>query len=64
MEKILKNPIVIGLVAGVITYLYMYWEEDKKRKKNPKAKHRPINIVTPGVVSVITWFIEQDRDTK
>lgn len=57
MANIIKNPIVIGLLVGVIIYLYLYWEEDKRRKKNPESKKKPVNIVTPGVVAAIVWFV-------
>ena len=54
---ILKNPIVIGILALALTYLYMWWEEKKRREKNPKAKKRSINIITPVVVGGIAWFV-------
>jgi len=55
--EILKNPIVIGLLAAVLTYLYIWWEEKKRLEKNPKAKPVPTNIITPLVVGVIGWFV-------
>ena len=55
--EILKNPIVIGILAAALTYLYMWWEEKKRLEKNPKAKALPTNIITPLVVGVISWFI-------
>lgn len=53
----IKNPILIGTFAGVLTYLYMYWESENKYKKNPKSKRRPVNLITPVVVGLIVWFI-------
>ena len=32
--EIVKNPIIIGVLAGAITYGYLQWEVDKKNKKN------------------------------
>lgn len=55
--EILKNPIVIGVIAAILTYLYIWWEEKKRLEKNPKAKPVPTNIITPLVVGVISWFI-------
>jgi len=55
--SILKNPIVIGILALAVTYLYMWWEEKKRREKNPKAKKRTVNVITPVVVGGIAWFI-------
>jgi len=55
--SILKNPIVVGILAAVLTYLYIWWEEKKRREKNPKSKERPINVITPAVVGAIGWFV-------
>jgi len=59
---IVKNPIIIGLFAGAITYLYMSWtidEEHKKREKKHKNKKEKedVNLFIPLVVAVIFWFI-------
>ncbi len=54
---ILKNPIVIGVLAAALTYLYIWWEEKKRIEKNPKAKRTPPNIITPLIVGAIGWFI-------
>ena len=53
----LKNPLVIGIMALALTYLYMWWEEKKRREKNPKAKKRSVNIITPAIVGGIAWFV-------
>ena len=53
----LKNPIIIGIIAGVLTYGYMYWEADRKHKENPKVQKRSVGLITPAVVSVIVWFL-------
>ena len=53
----LKNPIIIGILAAALTYLYLWWEEKKRMEKNPKAKSMPPNIITPIIVGVIGWFI-------
>ena len=34
---LLKNPIVLGILAAVTAYLFMYWQEEQKHKQNPKA---------------------------
>ena len=54
---LLRNPIIIGLIAGVITYLYMYWDIEQKHKKNVKAKKPKVNVLLPSVVAIIVWFI-------
>ena len=61
--KLVKNPVIIALVAGCIAYAYMAWnrkkENEKRLKKNKKIKeeNKYDNIIIPGVVAVIVWFI-------
>ena len=57
MFDILKNPIIIGLLVALITYVYMYWEANKKYEKNPKIKREQISILIPSIVGIIAWFI-------
>ena len=54
---IIKNPIVIAVLLGTLTYGYMYWEEQQRKKKNPKISDKAINLITPIVVAVISWFL-------
>lgn len=54
---ILRSPIIIGILVGALTYIYMYWEADKKHKKNPKSKMKQISFVVPAAVGVIVWFM-------
>lgn len=58
MDGIIKNPIIIGLVTGVITYAYLSWQADKEnsKKKNRKNKEE-VNLLIPLAVSIIVWFI-------
>jgi heme/copper-type cytochrome/quinol oxidase subunit 2 len=58
MDGIIKNPIIIGLVAGVITYAYLSWQAEKENKKKKHRKDKEeVNLLIPLVVSVIVWFI-------
>ena len=57
MLDILKSPIILGVIAAVGTYMYMYWEMEKKYKKNPKIKRKQVNILTPGIIGIVVWFI-------
>lgn len=60
---IIKNPVVIGLVVAVLTYLYLTWRQKKqeklnkhkKGKNNKKSKY--VSLIIPGVVGVIVFFI-------
>ena len=56
---IIKNPVIIGLLAGTITYIYLKWSLDEKNKKRQKKgqKQEDINLMIPLVVSIIGWFI-------
>lgn len=54
----LKNPIILGIFAAVLTYLYFLWDVEQKRKQNPESEQpTKIGFVTPGVVGIIVWFI-------
>jgi H+/Cl- antiporter ClcA len=60
MLDILKNPVIIGLFAGVLTYIYLWWclKEDNKRRKNKNKKiKKDVNLIIPSVIAVIVWFI-------
>ena len=57
MLDIFKNPIILGLLASLITYAYMYWEANRKYEKNPKIKREQISILIPSIVGIIVWFV-------
>lgn len=45
---IIKNPIVLGVLAGAVAYLYLLWTNDKK--KNP---NKEINLLIPIVIAIV-----------
>jgi hypothetical protein len=53
--SIIKNPITIGLIAGLITYVYMKWKNEKKHNKNKKYKED--DLLIPLAVFIVFWFI-------
>ena len=57
LGEILQNPIVIGVIASIITYLYLRWDNEKKIKIDPKNTKKKISLLTPGIVGAITWYI-------
>lgn len=63
LVEILKNPVIIGLLAGAIVYNYMAWnrkkEIEKRLKKGKKIKdeQKYNDIVIPSIVAIIVWFI-------
>ena len=63
LVEILKNPVIIGLLAGAIVYNYMAWnrkkEIEKRLKKGKKIKEEQKynDIIIPTIVAIIVWFI-------
>lgn len=63
LVEILKNPVIIGLLAGAIVYNYMAWnrkkEIEKRLKKGKKIKEEQKynDIIIPSIVVIIVWFI-------
>ena len=57
MIDVFKNPIILGVLASLITYAYMYWEANRKYEKNPKIKREQISILIPSIVGIIVWFV-------
>ena len=57
VSEIITNPIVIGLVAGLITYIYMKWKNEKDKGKKDKKKNTDVNLLIPASVFVVFWFI-------
>lgn len=55
--NILKNPIILTIIASSLTYLYLWWENKKLKDKNPKAKIENISYITPIIVGLLTLFI-------
>lgn len=53
----LKNPIILAIIAGVLTYTYMWWDNKKKKEKNPKAEIEEIDYIPPALVALLTFFI-------
>lgn len=57
MDNIIKNPTLIAVVAGVITFSYLTWKR-KQNKKNKKYKKTNNNdLIITGAVTVLVWFI-------
>jgi hypothetical protein len=54
--NILKNPIILAISASALTYLYLYWENEKKYKEDQENKEK-INYAIPIATGIIVWFI-------
>ena len=57
------NPILLGLFAGVVTFTYLSWinnKNNKRRKrknKQKKLKPKKVDITIPIIVSISVWLI-------
>jgi hypothetical protein len=54
MMDIISNPMFIAIVAGTITYAYMWWSNENKHK-NKKVQKKPVNIIIPAIVTFVVW---------
>jgi len=64
---IIKNPIIVGIIFGVITFMIIKWHNEKENKrrvrKNKKPKNEKINILIPLAVAIVTglfvwWYFK------
>lgn len=55
--NIFKNPVVIGLIAGTLAYLYLWWTSEKITDERKKTEARKsVSIIIPIIVAVVAWF--------
>ena len=52
MDNIIKNPILIAVVAGVIVYSYITWKNKSKKKKNVTNA-----LLAAGITTSIIWLL-------
>lgn len=63
IKEIIKNPVIIGLIAGSIVYAYLSWDRKKrnekrlKRGKKIKSDDKYDDIIIPIITAVLFWFI-------
>lgn len=57
IQELLKNPLVLGLIAAAGTYSYLYWDNMQQKKKYPKADIEPISMITPIIVGLLVFVI-------
>ena len=55
--SLLKNPIILAILAAALTYAYLYWDNMKKKEANPKADIKPVDYTTPAIVGLVSLFI-------
>ncbi len=52
-----KNPLLLGILSGIIVYIYLYWSIHKnKNKKKYKKKNKKIDIMMPITIGIVVWF--------
>lgn len=56
---IFKNPVILGLIMGTLTFIYITWNNEKnaKNKEKIKKERKTTAIIAPLVVGAITWFL-------
>ena len=52
MDNIIKNPILIAVVAGVIVYSYIIWKNKSKKKKDKMNA-----LLAAGITTAIIWLL-------
>jgi hypothetical protein len=62
-KELFMNPVIIGVIAGIIAYNYMSWKKrkliEKKKKRGKKINPQDLqtDIIIPSLVAIIVWFI-------
>jgi hypothetical protein len=64
LQELFTNPIVLGILATVITYAYLYWDNLEKQKKHPKLAVEPISMMTPLIVGLLVFVIAHNLFNK
>lgn len=56
---LLKNPVIIGIIFGIIAYIYLKWDTDKKNleNKNKNIEPKKVNLIIPLAIGLLGWFI-------
>ena len=61
--EIIKNPIFLGILSGLVTYLYLLWDQNQKnlrrskQGKNKRFTQKNINLLIPVVVSLVVCIL-------
>jgi hypothetical protein len=61
LDNILKNPIILGLIVGIIAYLYIRWdnqqEADKRKSQNIILDENDDELFIPITLAIITAIL-------
>ena len=55
--NILKNPIILGVIATLISYGYLYIKNNNKKNKKKIKKKQNINIIPPITIGLVIGFL-------
>lgn len=56
--EILKNPIVLGILASAITYMYLLWDKKKKAAKKTDGEiKKDINLMIPLIAGITVCIV-------
>ncbi len=62
--NIVKNPVFIGVITGVVVYLYLKYQLDEKNKrlikKKKKISEEDVNLMIPLVIGALAWFFSMN----
>jgi hypothetical protein len=68
LDKLVRNPIVIGIFIGTVAYLYLQWENDKIKQNKDKDKNKKYNSddtlfipITLGIITTILAYSYLDN---
>lgn len=58
IEKInVSNPIVFAIIAGIITYIVIYFDIQKRKKYIKQGNNDRIPLTLPIVFGTFVWFV-------
>lgn len=58
IEKInISNPIVFAIIAGIITYVIIYFDTQKRKKHIRQGNTDRIPLTLPIVFGAFVWFV-------
>ena len=57
MQELLKNPLVLAVIASAGTYGYLYWDNMQMKEKHPKREVEPVNLLIPLIVGLLVFVI-------
>ena len=58
IEKInVSNPLIFAIIAGIITYIIMHFDTQKRKKHIKQGNFDRIPLTLPILYSLLVWFV-------